>query len=70
MKRLVRIKEGRMLAGVCGGIAKYFDIDPVIIRLLWIAFTFVYGIGLFVYIAAWILIPEEGEEESVEIDAS
>ncbi|MGZ4904529.1 MAG: PspC domain-containing protein, partial [Halobacteriota archaeon] len=32
MKRLVRIKEGRMLGGVCGGIAKYLDIDPVIIR--------------------------------------
>ena len=68
MKRLVRIKEGRMLGGVCGGIAKYFDIDPVIIRLLWVAFTLLFGVGLIVYVVAWILIPEEGEEENVEIN--
>jgi phage shock protein C len=68
MKRLVRIKEGRMLGGVCGGIAKYLDIDPVIIRILWVAFTLVVGVGLLVYVVAWILIPEEGEEENVEID--
>jgi phage shock protein C len=64
MKRLVRIKEGRMLGGVCGGIAKYLNIDPVIIRILWIAFTLVYGVGLIVYIAAWILIPEEDKNDS------
>ncbi|MGZ4846758.1 MAG: PspC domain-containing protein [Halobacteriota archaeon] len=70
MKRLVRIKEGRMLGGVCGGIAKYLDIDPVIIRILWVVFTLFFGVGLLVYVVAWILIPEEGEEESVEIDTS
>jgi phage shock protein C len=69
MKRLVRIKEGRMLGGVCGGIAKYLDIDPVIIRILWVAFTLVVGVGLLVYVVAWILIPEEAEEENDEIDA-
>jgi phage shock protein C len=57
-----------MLGGVCGGIAKYLDIDPVIIRILWVAFTLVVGVGLLVYVVAWILIPEEGEEENVEID--
>ena len=64
MKRLVRVKKGRMLAGVCGGVAKYLDIDPVIIRILWVAFTLVYGVGLLVYIIAWILIPEEDENIS------
>jgi len=64
MKRLVRIKEGKMLGGVCGGIAKYLDIDPVIIRILWVAFTLLYGAGLLVYIVAWILIPEEDENIS------
>ncbi len=58
-----------MLGGVCGGIAKYLDVDPVIIRLLWVAFTLVLGVGLLVYVVAWIMIPEEGEEESVEISA-
>ncbi len=59
-----------MLGGVCGGIARYFDVDPVIIRLLWVAFALIFGAGVLVYLVAWILIPEEGEEESVEIDAS
>jgi len=58
-----------MLGGVCGGIAKYLDIDPVIIRILWVAFTLVVGVGLLVYVVAWILIPEEAEEENDEIDA-
>ncbi|MGZ7199760.1 MAG: PspC domain-containing protein [Halobacteriota archaeon] len=37
--------------------------DPVIIRILWVAFTLLFGVGLIVYVVAWILIPEEGEEE-------
>ncbi len=37
-KRLYRVEEGKMLAGVCGGIAEYFDLDPTIVRLAWILF--------------------------------
>lgn len=57
------MKEGKLLGGVCGGIGKYFEIDPVIIRILWVVLTLLsVGIGVIVYIAAWILVPEEGQD--------
>ncbi|MDD1719549.1 MAG: PspC domain-containing protein [Methanoregulaceae archaeon] len=59
-KRLTRPKEGRMLGGVCAGMGKYFDVDVSIVRILWVVLTLLsIGIGIFAYIAAWILIPEE-----------
>ncbi|MCD6368513.1 MAG: PspC domain-containing protein [Thermoproteales archaeon] len=64
MKRLYRSRKERILGGVCGGLGKYFNVDPNIIRLLWIAFTLFYGIGVLLYILAWIIIPEEPGEEA------
>ena len=57
VKRLYRSKENRVIAGVCGGIAEYFDKDPTLIRFLWILFVFM-GAGILAYIVAWIMIPE------------
>jgi phage shock protein C len=57
-KRLYRSKRKRMIAGVCGGIGEYINVDPTFIRLLWILFTFAYGSGVLAYIIAWIIIPE------------
>ena len=48
-----------MLGGVCGGLASYFSVDAVLIRLLWFVLIFARGAGLIAYIAAWIIIPEE-----------
>lgn len=59
MKRLYRTPKDRILGGVCGGIGKYFDIDPVIIRLIWALFIFCVGFGLLLYIISWIIIPKE-----------
>jgi len=60
MKKLYRSRKNRIIAGICGGIGDYFDIDPVIIRLLWVLFAFAgMGFGILVYIAAWLIIPEE-----------
>lgn len=60
MKRLYRSRTDKMIAGVCGGIGKYFDIDPVIIRLLFLLLSFGgMGFGLLVYILAWVIIPLE-----------
>ncbi len=56
-KRLFR-SQNKMLAGVCAGLAEYFDIDPTIVRLLFALFTFGYGAGVFAYIVMWIIIPE------------
>jgi phage shock protein C len=59
MKRLYRSKNNRFIAGVCGGIAEYSNIDPTIIRLLWLFLSLIWGTGFFAYIIAWIIIPEE-----------
>lgn len=58
MKKLYRSKKDRIIAGVCRGMGEYFDVDPTIIRLLWL-FLALNGIGIPGYIAAWIIIPEE-----------
>ncbi len=44
-KRLYRSRTEKMIAGVCGGLAEYFDIDPTIIRILWVLITFLGGAG-------------------------
>ena len=56
MKRLHRNKKDGKIAGICSGIGDYFDIDPVIVRLLFLLALFLGG-GLIVYIIAWIIIP-------------
>ena len=57
-KRLYRSDSNKMLAGVCGGIGEYFNIDPTVIRLAWAIFSLV-GAGVLAYIVALIIIPEE-----------
>ena len=58
MKRLTKSND-KKIAGVCGGIAEFFGIDPTIIRLAWTIFTLVGGSGLVAYIVAAIIMPEE-----------
>ena len=57
-KRLYRSRENRVIAGIAGGIAEYFNIDPVIIRLVFILLLFAGGMGIIMYLLAWILVPE------------
>lgn len=56
-KKLYRDMSNKMIAGVCSGLANYFDIDPTIVRLLWLALFFCAGGGLFAYLIAMIIIP-------------
>ena len=59
-KRLVRPREGRKVAGVCLGVAEYFDLDPTLVRVVWLITAIVpAGIGVLGYIIAWIVMPEE-----------
>jgi phage shock protein PspC (stress-responsive transcriptional regulator) len=58
-KKLYRSMENRKIAGVCGGLGEYFDIDPVIIRVVWILFMLAGGTGILAYILAWIIIPDQ-----------
>lgn len=57
IKRLYRSGKERVLGGVCGGLGEYFNVDPAIIRLLWVLFALAYGTGILFYIIAWIIIP-------------
>ncbi|HEY6495159.1 MAG TPA: PspC domain-containing protein [Trebonia sp.] len=61
-KRLLRPRNGRMVAGVCAGLADYFGIDVNLVRLGFGVFTVFYGLGVLVYVIAWAVLPEEGEE--------
>jgi len=58
-KRLYRSAKSKVLGGVAGGIAEYFDIDPIIIRLLFVIIAFAGGGGVLVYIILWIALPLE-----------
>ncbi len=59
IKRLYRSRQNRILAGVCGGIADYFKVDPLIIRLFFVFIFFLNGAGILAYIIGWIIIPEK-----------
>jgi len=60
-KRLVRPRQGRKIAGVCAGLAEYFDLDTTLVRVLWLVVTFFSALvpGLIAYFVAWIVMPEE-----------
>ena len=62
-KRLYRVEQGKMLCGVCGGIAEYFDLDPSMVRLGWIVFCALGGSGVLAYIIAAIVIPTKSSVE-------
>jgi phage shock protein C len=57
-KKLYRSKNDRWLAGVCGGLAEYFNIDAILVRVLFILFGFAIGGSILIYIILWIVIPE------------
>lgn len=61
-RRLYRCRQNRVLAGVASGIAEYFDIDPTVVRLLFILSIFFGGLGLFAYVVMAIVMPLEPEE--------
>ena len=64
-KRLLRLRDGRMRAGVCTGLAAYFGIDVNLVRLAFGVLTVFYGLGILAYLIAWAVLPEEGEDQSI-----
>ena len=58
-KRLYKSSTDKKVCGVCCGIANYFDVDPTVIRLIWVIFTLAGGSGLIAYIIAAIIMPDE-----------
>ena len=58
-RRLYRSKDERMLFGICGGLGTYFDLDPTLVRLLFVLLTLATGIGLIVYLVMAIIMPQD-----------
>ena len=61
MKKLYRSETNKMIAGVCGGIAEYFDIDATLVRLGFAVFSIIGGSGILLYLAAAIIIPQKDD---------
>lgn len=57
VKKLMRSSTDKKIAGVCGGLAEYFDLDSTIIRLIWVLAVFLAGTGGLVYLILWIVLP-------------
>ena len=56
-KQLFRSSKNRVFGGVCGGIGEFIGIDPVIIRLIWLGLSFLFGTGIVIYLLSWLIIP-------------
>ena len=68
-KVLVRTRDGRIVAGVCSGLARYLEVDANLVRLLAALITlFTAGTGILAYLVAWAVIPEEGQKTSIAED--
>ena len=61
---LRRSRSDRILGGVCGGLAHYFDTDPLLIRLIFIVITLAQGAGILLYLVLWVVMPEEGVQQA------
>jgi phage shock protein C len=69
-KRLYRCRYDRRLAGVAGGLAEYFELDPTLVRVAWFLSIFVGGIGLFLYVVMAIIVPLEPESAAAHDEAN
>ena len=67
-RRLVRTSDGRWLGGVCAGLGRYFDINPLVYRIAFAALALAGGTGLLLYLAAYLVIPDEHADESIAVE--
>ena len=68
IRRISRSRDERMLAGVCGGIARHLGIDPVLVRIATVVLATMGGAGIVAYAAAWLLVPNDEAADAVEAD--
>ncbi len=67
-ERLYRSRRVRVLGGVAGGLAKYFNLDPILVRVLFVIITILHGFGVLLYVILWIVVPEEPFEVAYPSD--
>lgn len=63
-KKLYRQDQGKIIFGVCAGLASYFDLDPIVIRAIFILLTFFHGAGILLYLTLFFLAPKQGKEST------
>ena len=61
MKKLYKDEENKMICGVCAGFADYFDLDPTLVRFIWIVLAFINGIGILLYLVGCVIMPKKSE---------
>jgi phage shock protein PspC (stress-responsive transcriptional regulator) len=64
-KRLARSRKGQVVAGVCSGLGEYLNVDANLVRLGFAVVTIFGGLGILLYLVAWVILPEEGEDTSI-----
>ena len=62
-KKIYKVEDDRKICGVCGGVAEYFGIDPVIIRVIWGVLALAYGTGILAYIVCAFVFPDKSQVE-------
>jgi phage shock protein C len=67
VKKLNRSTDDRWLAGVCGGLAKYFNVDPTLVRVIFVVLALIGLGGVIIYLILWVIIPPEPTEEEQEM---
>ncbi|HKK20576.1 MAG TPA: PspC domain-containing protein [candidate division Zixibacteria bacterium] len=67
-RKLYRSRKDKVIAGVCGGLGEYFDVDPVFVRIIVVLLAFAHGFGLLGYIIAWIIIPKKEEAPDAAVE--
>ena len=60
-KKLYRVEQGKVLAGVCGGVAEYFNIDPSIVRIIWAVLFFAGSLGFWLYLICALILPRKSD---------
>ncbi len=59
-KRLTRVEDGRMIAGVCTGLARYLEVDPTVVRIIFVLLALFAAGGVLLYLILWLIMPMEG----------
>ncbi len=67
IKKLTRKTQNEQIAGVCAGLADYFNLDVTVVRLIFVLMAFFGGPGLLLYIILWVIMPEDERKKKVEI---
>jgi len=70
VKKLMRSSRDKKLGGVCAGLAEYFDIDPTIVRVVWLLAFLCAGAGGLVYLVLWIVLPLAPATEAISVRSS